>query len=374
MTRASIWKGVLTLVAAAGLAWGERTAPATFYVDSEAGSDTAEGTREDAAWRSLGKVNAADLIPGDKVLFKRGGLWRGQLSPKGGGENAPILYGAYGTGAKPILQGSVACDRPEQWSETAPGVWATRAFEPRLTDRFADLTGSVWHHHAEGGAKTRFSREQEAGRTFYRVACEAPGGASNHIQVWGPEVAGAPECLVLRLRARSTGPFAFPAVETMLGRSPYTRSQSGSAGQTALDPEWQTLEIALLEQRKLDGARLHFNLGGMIPAGAVFEFEPIGLWRAEIDHCRPLPCDVGIVILDHGAKWGVKKWALADVTAPLDYWYDPEGKRVFLACDANPALRFKSVELALTRHIVFHQGTNRDIVYAGLAIRYGGAK
>jgi hypothetical protein len=372
---ATVWKGTLALAAAAGLAWGERTVPATFYIDSETGDDTAAGTRENAAWRSLEKANAAALIPGDRVLFRRGGLWRGQLSPQGGGENAPILYGTYGTGAKPILQGSVSRDRPEDWAEASPGVWATRKFDPEPLERFADLADSVWRHHAEGGAKVSFTREQTAqaeGRAFYRIACTEPGGAGNHIQVWGPEVAGPPACLVLRLRARSTVPFSLSTVETLLNRAPYTCALRGTAGRTAVGPEWQTLEVILLEQQKLGASHLHFNLGGMIPAGAVFEFEPVGLWRARIAPRASIDRDVGIVILNHGEAWGVKKWTLADVKAPLDYWYDPDGKRVFLACGANPAARFKSVELALTRHIV-SQGAGHGIVYDGLAVRYGGA-
>ena len=62
---------------AAGFVCAERAAPAVFHVDSEAGNDSAEGTRPDTAWRTLDKVNATALIPGDQILFKRGGLWRG---------------------------------------------------------------------------------------------------------------------------------------------------------------------------------------------------------------------------------------------------------------------------------------------------------
>ena len=102
---------VVSIGLAAGFACAERTAPAVFHVDSKSGNDSAEGTSPEAAWLTLDKVNAAELIPGDKVLFKRGGLWRGQLLPKSGNESARILYGAYGDGAKPILQGSAARDQ-----------------------------------------------------------------------------------------------------------------------------------------------------------------------------------------------------------------------------------------------------------------------
>ena len=105
---------LLTACAAASLTWADRTAPATFYVDSAKGSDAAEGTAESTAWQSLEKVNQAVLFPGDQVLFKRGGLWRGQLVPHSGLSGNRIVYGAYGTGEKPILQGSVARNRAEE--------------------------------------------------------------------------------------------------------------------------------------------------------------------------------------------------------------------------------------------------------------------
>ena len=113
-------------------------------MDSEKGSDTAAGTAEATAWQSLDKVNEAELIPGDTVLFKRGGLWRGQLVPQSGSAAARITYGAYGTGAKPLLQGSVSRSRPEEWSEVKPGVWATRPFAPEVKDQAVDLTSAAW--------------------------------------------------------------------------------------------------------------------------------------------------------------------------------------------------------------------------------------
>lgn len=363
---------VLALVAAAGLARAERTAPATFYVDSEAGDDAAIGTAESAAWKSLDKVNAAELIPGDRVLFKRGGLWRGQFLPQSGSNGAPIVYGAYGNGAKPILQGSVARDRPEEWTETAPGIWATRKSEPQLLTQLADLTGSSWAIHSEAGAKVTLTREQEDGRGFVRIACAVAGKASNHIQLWGPALTNAAPYIVFRARVRSTIPCDFANVSAMLNRSPYSRAFSETIGKKKIGPTWQTVDVPMIREKELDGAHLHINFGDTLPAGAVFDIDPIGLWAAHLEPDASTSCDVGIVILNHGEKWGVKKWALADLKVPLDYWYDEDDRRVFLACDANPAVKFRSVELALTRHVV-NEGGRHDVVYDGLAVRYGGA-
>ena len=56
----------------------------TLYVDSGGGADGNDGLEEGRAWRSLERVNAAGLGPGDTVRFRCGGQWRGWLKPASG--------------------------------------------------------------------------------------------------------------------------------------------------------------------------------------------------------------------------------------------------------------------------------------------------
>ncbi len=122
---------------------GADAAEAVFYVDSENGSDAADGVTPQTAYKTLAKVNAADIWPGDKVLFKRGGLWRGQLVPKSGEVGRPVYYGAYGEGVKPILENSVAAEAPGSWEATdRPNVW-------RTTATFSVDIGCVIFNHGE---------------------------------------------------------------------------------------------------------------------------------------------------------------------------------------------------------------------------------
>ncbi|AOM78105.1 right-handed parallel beta-helix repeat-containing protein [Pedobacter steynii] len=75
-----------------------------YYVDSEKGNDNGTGKSEKDAWRSLVKVNAQTFRPGDKISFRRGGQWEGQLLPQGSGTKAqPIIFTAYGKGALPVI-------------------------------------------------------------------------------------------------------------------------------------------------------------------------------------------------------------------------------------------------------------------------------
>ncbi|MBN8460798.1 MAG: autotransporter-associated beta strand repeat-containing protein [Verrucomicrobia bacterium] len=79
---------------------------ADYHIDP-AGNDSNAGTSPATPWQSLGKVNGTVFQPGDKVLFKRGGTWVGTLSPQGSGNGtSQITLGAYGTGAKPLINGN----------------------------------------------------------------------------------------------------------------------------------------------------------------------------------------------------------------------------------------------------------------------------
>ena len=79
---------------------------ATYYVDSQAGNDQNPGTVPTKAWKSLAKVNAATFGPGDKILFKAGSRYTGQLAPKGSGkEGRPIIIDVYGKGDRPRIDG-----------------------------------------------------------------------------------------------------------------------------------------------------------------------------------------------------------------------------------------------------------------------------
>ena len=79
---------------------------ANYYVDATGGNDSNPGTYQGKAWKTIAKVNAAPLKPGDSVLFKCGGTWQGQLTiPSSGSAGSPITFKAYGVGANPILDG-----------------------------------------------------------------------------------------------------------------------------------------------------------------------------------------------------------------------------------------------------------------------------
>jgi hypothetical protein len=82
---------------------------ADYYVDSSRGNDTNPGTRQSAPWKSLEKVNGTVFRPGDRILFKSGETWTGQLNPKGSGAAGKVItIDRYGDGSKPLIDGGGA--------------------------------------------------------------------------------------------------------------------------------------------------------------------------------------------------------------------------------------------------------------------------
>jgi hypothetical protein len=81
-------------------------AQTNYYFSSSTGNDTNNGT-EVNPYKTISKLNSLPLSPGDKILFKKGDSFIGQIIiNNSGAENAPIVYNSYGAGEKPILFGS----------------------------------------------------------------------------------------------------------------------------------------------------------------------------------------------------------------------------------------------------------------------------
>ncbi len=95
---------------------------ATYYV-SPTGSDTNNGTSQTTPWQTIARVNqlGTSLQPGDRILFQRGGTYRGKLTINANGSaSAYIEIGAYGTGAQPVISGSVPVTG---WVQHSGSIW-----------------------------------------------------------------------------------------------------------------------------------------------------------------------------------------------------------------------------------------------------------
>lgn len=346
---------------------------ATWYIDSIDGNDSNSGDSPEQAWQSLAKASSVKLTGGDQVLFRRGALWRGSLRPSGGSIKHPVLYSSYGSGAKPILQGSQSYSQPEQWQELRQGIWVTTQCNPALTTQIADLTDTRWTAWFQNNAKGRLNRAQEDGTWFNRLTVEHSSNRDHHLQLWGPQIRNLHSSLILRMRVKANKPFRLNTAEIMLRKRPWTIMANGSASQVQITGEWQAIEIPLRRQiAPSTPGYVHFNLGTLIPDNTIFDFDSLGLWMTDDTTCTTLVDDIGNIIFNHGKFWGVKRWTLDDLQSDLDYWHDPLSRLLYIRSSENPAKRFSSIELAGKRNIIDFSECN-NITFDGLALRYGAA-
>ncbi len=78
--------------------------PQAFYIDVVNGNDNDNGKTPQTAWKSIKKLNSIAINAGNKILFRAGQKWQGQLtiSNSGTAEN-PIIIGSYGEGTAPVI-------------------------------------------------------------------------------------------------------------------------------------------------------------------------------------------------------------------------------------------------------------------------------
>lgn len=99
---------------------------AVYYVDATNGNDANAGVSQSTPWKTIAKINASKFNPGDQLLFKRGETWREQLTVSSSGSSGnPITFGAYGSGDKPKILGSVNLSLTGHWALDSGNTWKT---------------------------------------------------------------------------------------------------------------------------------------------------------------------------------------------------------------------------------------------------------
>ena len=105
-----------------------------YYVNTPSGNDGNSGLTELLPWKTINKVNTSSFNPGDSILFNKTCTWREGLTPPSSGSagGGVITFGAYGTGAVPILDGSALITPGSSWTQAAGTP--TAAEEQALTN------------------------------------------------------------------------------------------------------------------------------------------------------------------------------------------------------------------------------------------------
>ena len=138
------------VIPAATVASGSTVSGSTYYISSSSGDDANDGLSAATAWKTIAKLNASTSLykPGTSILLKRGDIFRddyirivNQINatnattlantplPVTGTAAQPIVIGAYGAGANPLLDGADPLQL--HWTRLSGTTWkATVATMP----------------------------------------------------------------------------------------------------------------------------------------------------------------------------------------------------------------------------------------------------
>ncbi len=135
-----------------------------YYVSSATGNDANNGTSQSTPWKTIDKVNQAGFtyVPGDQILFQRGGTYRGQIiMAVSGNATSPIKMGSYGTGALPIVYGSKLVTG---WTVYSGNIWKTtvtqkvdQVYVNDVRQTLARYPNTGWLHNTQGSNYTLMS-------------------------------------------------------------------------------------------------------------------------------------------------------------------------------------------------------------------------
>ncbi len=78
-----------------------------YYINSQTGNDTNNGTSIDSPWKSLKKLEEITFKPGDNILFAKNSVFEGSIPLKSSGSaDNPIVISSYGEGENPSFTNS----------------------------------------------------------------------------------------------------------------------------------------------------------------------------------------------------------------------------------------------------------------------------
>ena len=98
------------------------TADAKTYYVSNSGNDNNNGLSTTSPWKTLDKVSSfTGFVAGDAILFNRGEVFYGSIKINNSGSSGnPITFGAYGSGAKPVITGFATVNG---WTNLGGNIW-----------------------------------------------------------------------------------------------------------------------------------------------------------------------------------------------------------------------------------------------------------
>lgn len=172
---------------------------ATTYYFSATGSDANNGLTTGAPKQTLTAARGLTLAADDQILFNRGDIFRGYYAATNSGSSGhPIIYGAYGTGANPIISGAKNLPNTSDWINFSGNVWKTSTVVGSLTSpsyyyNAKDISNVIFNNDGFCGIKkqlytslaTQGDYYMGTGDTLYLYSVSNPGSFYTNIEVAG---------------------------------------------------------------------------------------------------------------------------------------------------------------------------------------------
>lgn len=363
-----------------------------YYVDSQNGSDGNVGDSINP-WKTIDRVNIAAFAPGDSILFKRGGVYRGTINPVYSGNSSfRITYTTYGSGPKPKFIASYNRGNPSDWTLIGGNVWASGFKEGTLGAENITNTGfetatSPWYTNSGGGV---------AGLTYTRVTTPvvAPyaGYYSAKIVVGNNNGSGVSDIQFIfdqintkavtwykvQFAAKGSAPFKALAALFKAG-SPYDNYILNTVfppGQTwdpalptlatsnppeiSIDTTWRlyTMYIQTNSKAAIAKGRFSLQMGNRLPENGTVFFDAFSFKECQtpVEYFRTIAEDpsedVGNIIFTSGSSvnCGKKVFAAGNLANDKDFYYDYSNRLVMVySASGNPATVFGDIELATAK-------------------------
>jgi hypothetical protein len=169
----------------------------TNYYFSATGNDANNGLSQGFPKQTLAAARGLSLVAGDSVLFKRGDTFRGYyIASNSGSIGNPIIYGAYGAGAIPIISGAKNYSSAAQWQVYSGNIWKTVAPVGSVITSYVghhDVANLIFNNDAFTGKKEILVSSCDvqgdwtilAGDTLYLFSLGNPGTFYTNIEVGG---------------------------------------------------------------------------------------------------------------------------------------------------------------------------------------------
>jgi len=356
-----------------------------YYVDNTIGNDRNQGTSIEKAWKSIDRVNNAELHAGDSVLFKRGEIFRGNLFAISGSALGSITYSAYGKGNKPKIYGSIQKNSTSDWINKGGNIWQTlkqnneTVGEEILTKTSLNNNQSFLHeyHNKNNSAQSAIEIPNKEDK-FYKsslggkIFCINHGNIISDILLYTNSISiKSSKFYKLIFRAKASQEFKLPSgrIRVIKNISPYIDYMS-SQQSIDINTSWTTYEIFFKSITSASDARINFYLGNILPNGSKLLIDSISF--KELVGVPLSTLDVGNIIFNNEAFCGIKVKNEKELNSQGEFWYDNDNLSLKMYSLSNPAIFYSNIEIAFTQDIINERFKNY-VTYQNLDLRYGGA-